>query len=59
MSDKSDILKQYYDSIKTAGGINPFGFGLLRLKQKELNILDQSVRLIIAIHYLTTFYGIK
>ena len=59
MSDKSDILKQYYDSIKTAGGINPFGFGLLRLKQKELNIQDQSVRLIIAIHYLTTFYGIK
>lgn len=50
---KNLLIKEYYDSIETAGVISPYSFSLLNHKQKELDISDKRIRFILAVHYLT------
>lgn len=55
VSTENKSLKEYYDSIRIAGDISPSSISFLIDNQSDLNVRDEQIRFVIAVHYMSLF----
>lgn len=53
LGEENDVIKRYYDSFRSVGGIGPAMVADLLINYDSYNVKDIRIRLVVAIHYLT------
>ncbi len=53
VGDKNEIIKDYYEALRSVGSISPTSVAHLLKSYQLYDVSDIKIRLIIAIHYLT------